>query len=113
VSHWGGASPGQLTPPRTTVRCLVDAAPDDPACAGQTIPASITKKLDLAASQAELAPSQTAKKAKRLAKSAKRLLKKASALATKAAHRRHPTLTADCAAALVDATHAASAAVGP
>jgi hypothetical protein len=95
----------------TTVRCIVDAARSDASCAGDTLPSSITRKLDLAIAQAELAPSQSPKKAKRLTKAAARLLKKARTLVTKAARGRHPKLSTECAAALVKAIGAAGASV--
>lgn len=85
---------------------------DGPACGGETIPPSITKKLDLAIAQAELAPSETPKKAKRLYKNVGRLLTKARRLVTKAAGGRHPKLTTECAADLTKAILAAAALVG-
>ncbi len=100
-------------PPCTTVRCMIDAARNGTSCAGETLPPSITKKLDRAISQAELAPSQSAKKAKRLAKSTERLLTKARRLVTKAARGRHPKLSSQCAADLVNAIGAASGLVAP
>jgi len=92
---------------------MIDAARNGASCAGETLPPSITKKLDRAISQAELAPSQSAKKAKRLAKSAERLLRKARKLVTKAAGGRHPKLSSQCAADLVNAIGAASGLVAP
>jgi hypothetical protein len=100
-------------PPCTTLRCIVGAARNGSSCTGQTIPASITKKLDLAITQAELAPSQTAKKAKHLYKSAGHLLTKAGKLATRAAGGRHPKLSTQCAADLLNAIHAAAALAAP
>jgi hypothetical protein len=77
------------------------------------LPASITRKLDLAITQAELAPSQSPKKAKRLAKAAAHLLTKARKLVTKATRGRHPKLSTECAAALVNAIGAAGASITP
>jgi hypothetical protein len=97
-------SPTSTTIPAcTTVRCALDDARETPACAGQTLPASVAAKLDRAIGQIELAPSQTEKKAKKLYKTAKRLLGKASKAAGKAARGRRPKLSAECASALRDA----------
>jgi hypothetical protein len=96
----------------TTVRCALDAARESPACAGQTLPASVAAKLDRAIAQLALAPSQTDKKAKKLYKSAKRLLAKASKAAGKAARGKRPKLSADCAAAIRDAIATAIGRVG-
>ena len=100
-------------PTCTTVRCIIDAARNDASCADETLPPSITRKLDLAITQAELAPSQSPKKAKRLANGAARLLAKARKLVTKATRGRHPKLSTECAAALVNAIGAAGALVAP
>jgi len=96
-------------PACTTVRCIIDAARNGASCTGETLPPSITKKLDLAISQVERAPSQSTKKAKHLVKSAKHLLARARTLATRAAHGRHPKLSSQCANDLANAIGAASA----
>jgi hypothetical protein len=85
-------------------------------CAGDSGPCSvgdITRKLDLAITQAELAPSQSPKKAKRLATGAARLLTEARKLVTKATRGRHPKLSTQCAADLVNAIGVAGAFVAP
>ena len=76
------------------------------------MPSSITRKLDLAIARTELAPSETPKKAKRLYKSVRHLLTKAGKLTTRAARGRHPKLSAQCAADLLDALHAGGVLVG-
>jgi hypothetical protein len=99
----GTTSPTTTTLPAcTTVRCALDDARTS-ACAGQTLPRSVSAKLDRAIGQIELAPSQTEKKAMKLYKGAKRLLAKASKAAGKAARGRRPKLSADCASALRNA----------
>src|SRR5207249_4270088 len=72
------------TLPCTSARCAVDAGLTSPLCAGQ-VPASVTKKLDRAASLIEQASTSPAKQAKKLRKRAKTALKKAKAAATRAA----------------------------
>jgi hypothetical protein len=96
----------------TTLRCIIDAARRAPSCSDETLPARISKKLDLAIARAELAQSQTPKKAKRLYKSVGHLLAKAGKAATKAAGGRRPTLSAECAADLVNAIREGGAIVG-
>jgi hypothetical protein len=100
-------------PPCTTLRCIVDMAEGSSACAADTLPTSITSKLDRAITQAELAPSETPKKAKRLYKSAAHLLIKARKAVPKATHGRHPKLSPECAAALMNAISAGSGLVVP
>jgi hypothetical protein len=100
-------------PPCTTLRCIVDMAEGGSACAADTVPASITSKLDRAITQAELAPSETPKKAKRLYKSAAHLLIKARKAVTKATHGRHPKLSPECGVALMNAISAGSGLVVP
>ena len=109
----GTTSPTSTTIPAcTTVRCMIDEARETPACAAQTLPRSVSAKLDRAIGQIELAPSQTEKKAAKLYKGAKRLLAKASKAAAKAARGKHPKLSAECAAALREAIGAALGRVG-
>jgi hypothetical protein len=109
----GTTSPTTTTIPAcTTVRCVLDDARDTPACAGQTLPPSVTLKLDRALGRIELAASQTEKKAAKLYKSAKRLLAKASKAAAKATRGKRPKLSAECASALRDAIANAIGRVG-
>jgi len=89
------------TLPCTSARCAVDAGLTSPLCAGQ-VPASVTKKLDRAASLIEQASTSPAKQAKKLRKRAKTALKKAKAAATRAAKGKKPKISSDCASALKD-----------
>jgi len=97
------ASTTTTLPACRTLRCLIDAARRGPHCGDETLPPSVTNKLDRAIQMAELAPGQTPKKTKRLYTSARRLLAKAGKAATKAARGSRPKLTAECAADLRDA----------
>jgi len=109
----GTTSPTSTTIPAcTTVRCALDDARDAPACAGQTLPPTVTRKLDRAFGRIDLAASQTEKKAAKLYKSAKRLLGKASKAARKAARGKRPKLSADCASAIRHAIATAIERVG-
>jgi hypothetical protein len=90
------------TLPCTTPRCTFDAALHGPACGDETVPASITKKLDRATDLLDRAD-QTAKKAKRLRRQAKHVLGGARKAARKAAKGKTPKLTAECAAAIQQA----------
>jgi hypothetical protein len=94
-------------PPCDTVRCIVGDARGG-ACSDQTLPSSVTTKLDRAATQADQAPLQSAKKAKRLYTSARRLLGKAGKAATKASRGKHPKISTDCAAGVVGAVQRAT-----
>jgi hypothetical protein len=111
----GGATtlPGASTttttvPPCDTVRCIVGDARGGE-CADETLPSSITTKLDRAATQADQAPLQSAKKARRLYTSAKRLLGKAGKAATKASRGKHPKISTGCAASVGGAVQRATA----
>ncbi len=74
-----------------------------PACAGQTIPASVTGKLTTAETLIDQAATTPGKKARKVRQKARNLLRQASAKATRAAKGKKPKLTAGCAAALKDA----------
>jgi hypothetical protein len=89
------------TQPCTTARCVLDAARHGSDCAGDTIPAGITKKLDKAVSLIEQAPS--AKKARRLLKRAKGMLGQAITSTRRAAKGKHPKLSSPCANAIEQA----------
>jgi hypothetical protein len=88
------------TLPCLTARCILDRALHGPECAGGTVPAKITKKLDAAVHLIEQANSAPAKKAKRLVKRAKSTLKVAEKAARKAAKGKKPKLSSGCAAAI-------------
>ena len=74
-----------------------------PACAGQTIPASVTGKLTTAENLIEQAATTPGKKARRTRQKARNLLRRAGAKATRAAKGKKAKLSAACAAALKDA----------
>jgi hypothetical protein len=111
----GGATtlPGASTttttvPPCDTVRCIVGDARGGE-CSDETLPSSVTTKLDRAATQADQAPLQSAKKSKRLYASARRLLGKASKAATKASRGKHPKISTGCATGVVGVVQRATA----
>jgi hypothetical protein len=104
----GASSTTTTLPPCDSVRCIVgDASGGE--CADETLPSSVTTKLDRAAQQADQAPLQSAKKARRLYTSAKRLLGKAGKAATKASRGRHPKISAGCATGVVGVVQRATA----
>ena len=74
-----------------------------PACAGQTIPASVTGKFSRAESLIDQAATTPGKKARKVRQKAKTLLKQAGAKATRAAKGKEAKLSTACAAALKDA----------
>jgi hypothetical protein len=90
------------TLPCTTPRCRIDAALHGPACGDETVPRSITKKLDRGTTLLDRAD-QHAKSAKRLRRQAKRAFTSAGKAAGKAAKGKKPKLSAECAAAIQDA----------
>ena len=91
------------TLPCTSARCILGAALMSPACAGQSIPASVTRKLNTAETLIDQASARPAKKARRVRHRARRLLRKAGATATRAAKGKKGKLSALCAADLKDA----------
>jgi beta-propeller repeat-containing protein len=95
-----GATTTTTTLACRTPRCTLARLPSTPACAGQTLPATVTKKLDQAASLIDQAASSPAKQARRLLKHAKTALKQAAAKATRAAKGKHPKLSPACAHAV-------------
>ena len=97
------------TLPCTTARCIVEGAETSAACAGQTIPASVTAKLTQAENLIDQAATSATKKAAKLLKKAKRALKQAGARATRAAKGKRPKISAGCAAAITTATDTISA----
>ncbi len=80
-----------------TARCLATAAIDAGACADESVPPSVTSRLDRAVGLIEQARAAEGRRASKLAKSAARLLKAADRAATKATHGRRARLTSACA----------------
>ena len=93
-----------------SARCSLQSAETSPACAGQTIPASVTGKLTKAANFIDQAAASPPKKARKLLKRAKKALKQAEANATRAA--KGKKLSSDCAAALKGAADGVLAGLG-
>jgi len=81
----------------------VGAAQRSAACAGQTIPGSVTANLTNAENLIDQAATSPAKKAAKLLKKAKKSLKRAEAKANKATKGKTPKLSSGCAAALKSA----------
>ena len=73
------------------------------ACAGQTIPAGVTAKLNKAETLIDQAATTPGKKARKARQRAKTLLRQAGAKAARAAKRKKATISTACAAALKDA----------
>jgi hypothetical protein len=95
--------PGQTTTTSTTlpcrtVRCLLDDGLH--ACAGETIPATITKSFDRVTSLVAKAGGASSKRAKRLIKHAEHALTQAENGAKKATKGKKPKLTVGCAGAI-------------
>jgi hypothetical protein len=88
------------TLPCATARCTLGAALMAPACAGQVIPASVTRKFSMAENLIDQAATSPPKKAPKLQMRAKTALKGAMAKATQATKGRKPKISSDCAAAL-------------
>jgi hypothetical protein len=88
------------TLPCSSARCTLDGGLMSPACAGTTIPASVTRKFDRAVSLIDQAATSPGKKARKLLRQTKTVLKGAEAKATAAAKGKKRTISADCAAAL-------------
>ena len=88
------------TLPCTSARCIVGAAQRSAACAGQTIPLSVTAKFTEAENLIDRAATSPADKVRKLLKRAKTTLKQAKAKATRAATGKKPKLSAGCAAVL-------------
>ena len=95
-----GMATTSTTVPCGTVRCLLDAGLQSPACAGQTIPPTITKNFDRATHLAEEAGRSVRKKVRRLLKHARRALTLAEDAAKKATRGKKPKLTVACAVAI-------------
>jgi hypothetical protein len=96
----GPSTTTTTTLPCTSARCVLAALPSTPACAGETIPANVMKKVDQAANLIDQAASSPARRARKLFKRAKTALKQAVAKATRATKGKHPTISPACANAL-------------
>ncbi len=88
------------TVPCQTVRCLLDDGLHAPECAGETIPASISRKFDRVTSRAAEAAGASLKRAKRLIRHAEHALTVAENAAKKATRGKKPKLTVSCAGAI-------------
>jgi hypothetical protein len=99
VTTPGPTTTTSTTLPCTSARCALEGVQTNAACAGQTIPARVTGKLEQAANLIDQAASSPAKKARKLLKRAK-ALKQAEAATTRAAKGRRPKISPDCARAL-------------
>jgi hypothetical protein len=97
------STPTTPTLPCTSVRCQLDAGLASAACATETIPVGITKKLDRATRFVEMA-ADTPKKARRLVKRAKAALKQAARAAARASKGKRAKLSPGCASAIRQTT---------
>jgi hypothetical protein len=88
------------TVPCQTVRCLLADGLHAPACAGETIPASITREFDRVTSLVAEAAGASPKRAKRLIRHAEHALTLAENAAKKATRGKKPKLTLGCAGAI-------------
>jgi hypothetical protein len=91
---------------------MLNAGVTTPACAGQTIPATITTKFDRAAGLIESAQSTTGKKQRRLFRKAKSNLSRALKAVRNAAKGKKSKLSADCADALERAANGVRSGLG-
>ena len=91
------------TLPCTSARCTLEAVQTNPTCAGQTIPASVTKRFNRATSLIDQARTGPAKQTRKFLKRAKKALKQAAAKAVRAAKGKKPKISAACAEALKEA----------
>jgi hypothetical protein len=100
------------TLPCTTARCTLGAALMAPACAGQAVPASVTRKFSTAENLIGQAATSPPKKARKLQMRAKTALDGAVAKATQATTGRKPKISSDCAAALRQAANSVLVGLG-
>jgi hypothetical protein len=104
-----GMSPGSSTTTTTlpcpTPRCSMDAAVQGPACASDTIPRAIRRRLAHARALLERAETSPPGKVRMLRERAKRLLERAGASALRATRGRKPRLSAACAASIEEMAH--------
>jgi len=84
-------------PPCTTPRCLFDAALQDPACAGATVPKAITGKIDGAVALFDRVVASSGKKQRRLVARTRRVLGAITRAATHASKGKKPRIPAGCA----------------
>jgi hypothetical protein len=96
--------PTTTTLPCATPRCSVDAVLDGPACASDTIPAAIQRRLDRAPDLLGAAETSPPGRARLLRRRARRLLVRAGGSALRASRRRRPALSARCAASIKQTT---------
>jgi Tol biopolymer transport system component len=89
--------------PCSGAECVLGDTSANRACAGQPLPARVTKKLDRAVAWSEQASSGAPRRADRLLKRARKALTMEAAAATRAAKGRRPRISSDCASALRDA----------
>jgi hypothetical protein len=87
-------------------RCAFDVATNSPACAGESVPRSITGKLERAASLAAQLPGASGERAKHLRTRASQLLRAASRAARRAARGKRPKISSACSAAIAAAAGA-------
>jgi len=90
-------------------RCEIDAAVYGPACAGNTIPRSVTKKIERAVQLIEQTETSQSQQATRLRTRARTQLSLAGKAAVKASRGKKATLSAGCAAAIQGAANPAGA----
>jgi hypothetical protein len=111
------STPASTVPPTTstlpcvTTRCLLDAPLQGDACAGATIPPSVSSKLDKAV-RLIAQGSGSSKKAKALRRAAKNTLRLASKAARKATKGKKPKLSSACADAIQRAANGVLAGLG-
>jgi hypothetical protein len=98
-------TPITTTLPCTTARCALNAALASPACAGQTIPGSVTAKLTQAGNLIDQAATSSAKTAHKLLQKAKKALRQAGTKATRAAKGKKPKISGNCAVAITSAAN--------
>ena len=96
--------PTTTTLPCPTPRCSVDAVLHGPACASDTIPAAIRRRLDRAPDLLGAAETSPPGRARLLRRRARRLLVRAGGSALRASERRRPELSARCAASIKETT---------
>jgi hypothetical protein len=96
----GTGTTTSTTVPCQTIRCRLDDGIHASACAGETIPAPITKDFDRVTSLVAEAGGASPKRAKRLIKHAEHALTQAENAAKKATKGKKPKLTVGCAGAI-------------
>jgi uncharacterized delta-60 repeat protein len=102
-------TPTTTTLPCTTARCTLDAALRSAACAGQTIPTTVSGALTSAETLIEQAATTPGKKARKARQRARKLLRQADLKATRAAKGKKAKLSPACATVLSDAARRVAA----